>query len=167
MNSEFYARPATTVAQSLLGAEISFQGVSGLIFETEAYRGADDPASHAYRGPTPRSEIMFGPPGRIYVYLIYGLHHCLNIVTEPEMSASAVLIRGVKVSCGKILDGPGKVCRSFNITRQQNNLLVNTSRSLFIKVSDHIPLFDSYSRIGIKVGTDKLWRYRLKSLDIL
>ena len=94
----FYARDTTAVAQALLGQRLvrmlDGQHLSGLICETEAYGGADDPASHAYRR-TPRSAIMFGPPGVAYVYFIYGMHHCLNAVTTDDGHPGAVLIRGI------------------------------------------------------------------------
>ena len=91
-------RDTTAVAQALLGQRLvrmlDGQHLSGLICETEAYGGADDPASHAYRR-TPRSAIMFGPPGVAYVYFIYGMHHCLNAVTADDGHPGAVLIRGI------------------------------------------------------------------------
>ena len=97
----FYNRHVVEVAQDLLGMTLVFKEHRALITETEAYRGIDDGASHAFNGPTPRSQVMFGAPGMSYVYFIYGMYHCLNIVTEPEGHPSAVLIRGVK-----LLDAP-------------------------------------------------------------
>ena len=93
---DFYNRSVVEVAQDLLGKTLVFFNFRGVITETEAYRGADDEASHAFKGPTPRSSIMYGPPGYSYVYLIYGLYHCLNIVTEAEGNPAAVLIRGLQ-----------------------------------------------------------------------
>src|SRR6476646_6746686 len=94
----FYARPTTTVARALLGKLLVRRrdGDAPLIarvVEVEAYLGERDAASHARRGPTPRAAIMFGPPGHLYVYLIYGMHHCMNVVTETDGVAGAVLIR--------------------------------------------------------------------------
>jgi DNA-3-methyladenine glycosylase len=109
------------VARDLLGKVIRHGPASARIVETEAYLGADDAAAHSARGPTPRTSVIFGPPGRAYVYLIYGMHHCLNIVAEPEGVAGCVLIRAVQpmtAIAGEIsrrCDGPGKLTRALGI----------------------------------------------------
>src|SRR5579883_1151698 len=121
LSYDFYNRDTVEVAQDLLGKRLSVGSYSGIITETEAYRGSDDEASHAFRGPTKRSAIMFGPAGYAYVYLIYGMYYCLNIVTEELGIPGAVLIRGVLTPDGN-LNGPGKLCRSFGITKEQNGL---------------------------------------------
>ncbi len=109
-------------------------GVSGRIVETEAYLGFNDAASHASRGPTPRTEVIFGPPGHAYVYLIYGIHDCLNVVVEPEGSPGCVLIRAVEPISGvatmrrrrqvaravDLTNGPGKLTRALGITLRHN-----------------------------------------------
>ena len=92
----FYARPAVEVAQDLLGKVIRHGPASARIVETEAYLGVDDAAAHSARGLTPRTKVIFGPPGHAYVYLIYGMHYCLNIVAEPEGVAGCVLVRAVE-----------------------------------------------------------------------
>jgi DNA-3-methyladenine glycosylase len=123
----FYERPTTTVARALLGKVLVRRGPArgGLflarIVEVEAYLGERDAASHARRGPTPRAAIMFGPPGFLYVYLIYGMHHCMNFVTETDGVAGAVLIRAAAPLAGfpaegKPLTGPGKLCAALAIT---------------------------------------------------
>lgn len=117
------------VAPRLLGARLSHGGVTVRLTEVEAYAGADDPGSHAYRGPTPRTEVMFGPPGRLYAYLIYGMHVCANVVTGPEGTASAVLLRAGEVVEGlpvardrrpgvrdrDLARGPARLCRALGI----------------------------------------------------
>src|SRR5690349_8670114 len=137
----FYARETTTVARELLGKLlVRRQGAGSAqtarIVEVEAYLGERDAASHARRGPTPRAAIMFGPPGFLYVYLIYGMHHCMNVVTETDGVAGAVLIRAAAPVTGfdagaggrrsgdaapvtsgrRPLTGPGKLCAALAIT---------------------------------------------------
>ena len=123
----FYARPTTTVARELLGKILVRRTPGGAtllarIVEVEAYLGERDAASHARRGPTPRTTIMFGPPGLLYVYLVYGMHHCMNFVTEADGTAGAVLIRAATPISGfpdkrRLLSGPGKLCAGLAITR--------------------------------------------------
>lgn len=108
----FYERPTVTVAQELLGCVLEFHRHRGRILETEAYLGEGDFAAHSARGITPRTRVIFGPPGHAYVYLNYGIHYCLNIVAEPEGTAGCVLIRSVE-GWG---DGPGKLTRAAGIT---------------------------------------------------
>lgn len=120
LGNEFFCKNTLWVAKNLLGKYLCRRLPSGEIIraritETEAYKGFDDLASHASKGRTKRSEVMFGPAGTIYVYLVYGMHHCLNIVTEKKDYPAAVLIRGVEGA-----NGPGRVCRHFNIGRDLN-----------------------------------------------
>ncbi len=127
LEPSFYARDAETVARDLLGCVLVVSSESGLqrarIVETEAYVGAHDLACHASRGRTLRTEVMFGPAGRAYVYLIYGMYDLLNLVTGGEGDAQAVLIRAVaplENVFGKT-DGPGKLTRSLGITKTRHN----------------------------------------------
>jgi DNA-3-methyladenine glycosylase len=117
----FYERDTETVAQELLGCylvhRVDDEERIGRIVETEAYLGVADLASHSSKGVTKRTRVMFGPPGHAYVYLIYGMHHCLNVVTEPEGHGSAVLLRAlepVRNLHGKT-SGPGLLCRAMGI----------------------------------------------------
>jgi DNA-3-methyladenine glycosylase len=131
---EFYARPTVDVARALLGKLLIRRGPTpeiARIVEVEAYLGERDQASHARRGPTPRAAIMFGPPGYLYVYLVYGMHHCMNVVTEQDGVAGAVLLRAAEPVSGfaggpggqaaaRMLTGPGKLCAGLGITRADN-----------------------------------------------
>jgi DNA-3-methyladenine glycosylase len=106
------------VARDLLGKVIQHGAVSARIVETEAYLGIDDAAAHSARGPTPRTRVIFGPPGRAYIYLIYGMHYCLNVVAERDGVAGCVLIRAVEPLAGMrhLSNGPGKLTRALGIT---------------------------------------------------
>ncbi len=161
LNRDFFARDVVKVAKDLIGKVLVFGEYKGIITETEAYAGADDPASHAFRGPTPRSSVMFGPAGHSYVYFIYGMYHCLNIVTGQEGEASAVLIRGIKlIAPTEIhLNGPGKLCRQLGITKMHNNIDMTDSESFYMEDRGLTHKFSVTPRIGIKVATDKMWRF--------
>ena len=175
----FFARPVLTVARDLLGHLLVHETpegvVVGRIVETEAYRGADDPASHAYR-LTPRSRIMAGPPGIAYVYFTYGNHYCLNVVTEPEGRAAAVLLRGVEPVEGihlmaarrgtaqprLLASGPGRLTQAMGVTRRQNGWDL-TRPPLF--VADGRPgqrRIATSPRVGIRRAADRPWRFYLR-----
>jgi DNA-3-methyladenine glycosylase len=161
----FFARPTLTVARQLLGTVLHRRLPSGVILhaqitEVEAYT-ADDPACHAFRGKTPRSCVMFGPPGRAYVYFIYGMYHCLNVVTEPDGVPGAVLIRGLSLAG---LDGPGKLCKAWQIDRSLNGMsLMDPCLDLWITPRSNIGRYQikSSPRIGISKGQEKMWRFYL------
>ncbi len=178
----FYARPGVIVARELLGQRLvrvleDGQRLSGLICETEAYGGPDDEASHAYRR-TPRSAIMYGPPGYAYVYFVYGMHYCLNAVTELDGVPGAVLIRALFPQEGlatirarrpgvpdtRLCDGPGKVCQALGITSAQNGLDLTTSDQLFIEAAPAIATGDVLvtPRIGVRGNAEarsRPWRF--------
>jgi DNA-3-methyladenine glycosylase len=124
--TSFYDRDAESVARDLLGKllvrHVEHRFRIGRIVETEAYLGPHDLAAHSARGRTARTEVMFGPPGRAYVYLIYGMHHCLNVVTGPGEHASAVLLRALEPvsDIDTAASGPGRLCRALSIDRQLN-----------------------------------------------
>jgi DNA-3-methyladenine glycosylase len=152
----FYDRDPVTVAQALLGTRLVHRedGVErvGRIVEVEAYLGPHDRAAHSARGLTPRTRVMFGPPGHAYVYLIYGLHHCMNVVTETEGCASAVLIRAIEPVANICTRGagPGLVCRAMGIDLRCNGHDL-VSEDLFIAArEDDAPLrVVKRARIGV------------------
>jgi DNA-3-methyladenine glycosylase len=130
----FFARPAEELAVELLGCVVVHEEVAGMLVETEAYLGLEDLAAHASRGITARTKVLFGPAGYAYVYLIYGMHECLNIVAEREGSAGCVLVRALEPLCGLVemrqrrnwkgpavglANGPGKLTQALAITRRQ------------------------------------------------
>jgi DNA-3-methyladenine glycosylase len=122
----FYNRDTIVVARDLLGkhlVHVTPEGERiGRIVEVEAYLGEHDLAAHSSKGRTERTKIMFGPPGYAYVYLIYGMHHCMNVVTEPESNAAAVLLRALEPVRGLAsrASGPGLLCRAMGIDRRLN-----------------------------------------------
>jgi DNA-3-methyladenine glycosylase len=160
--ADFFAQPTLQVAQALLGQrlvrDLAGQRLSGLIVETEAYIGRQDTASHAHRGRTPRSAVMFGPAGRTYVYLIYGMYAMLNIVTEPEPFPAAVLIRALEPLEGlalmrthrrrgraragperELTNGPGKLCQALQIDRSLNQWDITLGQQLWLEAGPAIP----------------------------
>jgi DNA-3-methyladenine glycosylase len=112
----FYCRPTVEVARDLLGMILEKDGRCGRILEVEAYLSEGDQAAHSARGLTPRTRVIFGPPGHAYVYFIYGMHHCLNVVAEPEGTAGCVLLRAAE----GLGDGPGKLTRALGIDISHN-----------------------------------------------
>jgi len=140
----FYNRDTALVAKELLGKVIVHrtEGVRriGRIVEVEAYVGPHDLASHSAKGLTQRTRIMFGPPGHAYVYLIYGMYHCMNVVTEPAGKGAAILLRAIEPlqNINQRSRGPGLLCQALQITRDLNgeDLLGNT---LFLATDGHVP----------------------------
>ena len=159
----FYERPARTVARALLGKVLVHGGRAGRIVETEAYVGVHDLACHAARGKTARTRILWGPPGRAYVYFIYGMHWCLNAVTEREGRPAAVLVRGLEPLAGfdgpVRLDGPARLCRALNITGAENGADLMSS-ALRILDAPAVPGRDVER--GPRIGVDyaKEWAER-------
>ena len=175
--SAFFARDTVVVARALLGQRLVrvFEGarLSGLICEVEAYRGADDRASHAYRR-TPRSAIMYGPPGHAYVYFIYGMVFCLNAVTEAAEHPGAVLIRAIVpqeglplmrgrrpgISDRRLTDGPGKLCQALGVTQALNGVDLTTSAELFIEAAAAVPDAEIVATPRVGVRGDEAARLR-------
>jgi DNA-3-methyladenine glycosylase len=122
LHRSFYARPTVEVARALLGKILMHGEAAARIVETEAYLGTADPAAHAFRGVTPRTRVLFGPSGHAYVYLIYGMYYCLNVVAEAEGTAGCVLIRAVEpvANLSGSGSGPGRLTRALGITLAHN-----------------------------------------------
>ena len=166
----FYERPTLPVARALLG-KLLVRRVAGRplrvarLVEVEAYLGVRDAASHARRGPTPRAAIMFGPPGLLYVYLIYGMHHCMNVVTETDGVAGAVLLRAAEPVLGfeglkKPLTGPGKLCAGLDITRADNGRdLVQAGDFFLADDGSRPPKRARSARVGVEYAGE--WAQRL------
>jgi DNA-3-methyladenine glycosylase len=165
----FYARETLTVAREVLGMHLVHRGPGGLqvghIVETEAYKGPKDLAAHSSRGRTQRTEVMFGPPGHAYVYLIYGFWHCLNFVTADHGVPHAVLIRGLEPISGidNTTHGPGLLCRALHIDKALNGADLTLSQLWVEKPSDYRkPRVERATRIGVDyAGTwaKKPWRF--------
>ncbi len=167
-SESFYSRSTVRVAKDLLGCSLNRRLPSGLVLsaeinEVEAYT-ANDPACHAFRGKTKRTEVLFGPPGRAYVYFIYGMYYCLNVVTEPEGIPGAILIRGLhgKSINGASLNGPGKICKHWQIDKSLNGInLMDPNSDIWItaRITGHKPKILISKRIGISQAQNKLWRF--------
>ena len=198
LRRDFYRRSTLKVARELLGKRLvrvmDGQRLSGLIVEVEAYIGEGDAACHAARGRTPRNEAMYGPPGHAYVYFIYGMHHCLNVVTEEEGFPAAVLIRALEPLEGleimrchrpgkpdsELTNGPAKLCQALAIVRSFNGVDLCTSKELFIEEGQMAcpeprrrvaqEEIGASPRIGIKaneLARSVPWRFYLKGTDLV
>jgi DNA-3-methyladenine glycosylase len=183
----FYSRDPRVVSQELLGKVLvrreGRRMRAGRIVEVEAYLGADDAAAHAAAGKTKRNDVIFGPPGRAYVYFIYGFHYCLNISCEPEGQAGCILIRALEPLAGidemyaardmehvhgrvtelkKLTSGPGRLAEALSITRERDNGKDVTSRKSDLQVVDDgfVPVkIATTVRIGIQKSASALLRY--------
>ena len=179
----FYDRETLMVAKELLGKHLVRRtddgDIVGKIVEVEGYRGSDDPASHAYKGPTKRNWPMFGKPGCAYVYFIYGNHYCLNATTERKGVPGAVLIRAVEIIDGlelarknrkarsdvELSNGPGKLTKALNISKMHNGLDLTQLHALSIHHPETAENFVTTTkrRIGIKAGGERPWRFYIKN----
>jgi DNA-3-methyladenine glycosylase len=170
LDREFFARSVHEVAPELIGCTLLVEGVGGRVVEVEAY-DPTDPASHSFRGPTPRNRSMFGPPGRSYVYRSYGIHWCLNLVCAD---ASAALVRALEPTQGLELmaarrrtddprllcSGPGRLCQALGITSQHDGLRLDEPPFLLRDGAGPVDVARA-PRIGITRATDLPWRYGL------
>jgi len=180
----FYERPTLVVARELLGKILVHDSAagtaSGRIVETEAYVGPDDLACHASRGRTPRTDVMFGPPGRAYIYFIYGMYYCLNAVTEGEGYPAAVLIRAIEPLTGidlmrarrhktrrdrELANGPGKLCLALSIDRDLNRADLTSGPLRIEDDGSPRPRVETSPRIGVGYAGEwaaKPWRFTVK-----
>ena len=178
----FFARDPVLVARELLGRILFYRTaaevLAGRIVETEAYTGQSDPASHAYRGPTARNRVMFGPAGIAYVYFSYGMHHCLNVTADAPGSAGAVLLRALEALAGqdimqargnrgpehRLLSGPGKIGRAFGLTLADNGRDLTRGP---LGIAAGSPVADEEvavtPRIGITRGAESPYRFSVRS----
>lgn len=171
----FYDRPAIEVARALLGKVLVHGPTAGMIVETEAYLGGDDLASHSARGITDRTRVIFGPPGHAYVYFIYGMYECLNLVAEPEGKPGCVLVRALEPLAGietmrrrrpaartveGLASGPGKLTLAMGITRAQNGADVTRGALVVREPAEPRALEIAVTpRIGITKCADLPLRY--------
>ena len=161
--------PVLEAAPRLLGATFTHGGVSVRLTEVEAYDGAHDPGSHAHRGRTDRNAVMFGPPGHLYVYFTYGMHHCCNVACGPEGEASAILLRAGEVVDGidrarerrpgstdrDLARGPGRLCKAMGIDRQDNGLDLSDTLRLGARVGE----VSTGPRVGLRLAAERPWRF--------
>jgi DNA-3-methyladenine glycosylase len=177
LTHDFFLGDARRVAPELLNKLLVRGDVIGRIVEVEAYCGAEDPASHAYRGLTRRNATMFGPPGHLYVYFSYGVHWCANAVCGPEGTGHAVLLRALAPVAGceqmwarrpgarkarDLCSGPGKLCQALDVGREQDGADLVSGDGGVLLVGDERPppaRPGRGPRVGISVGVDHRWRW--------
>ena len=171
---EVLSGPVLDVAPRLLGAVLRHEGVAVRLTEVEAYDGADDPGSHAYRGPTRRNQVMFGRAGRLYTYFTYGMHHCANVVCGPEGRASAVLLRAGEVVEGvelarerrgahpdrDLARGPARLCSALALDLRHNGLDL-TGGALVLGPPADPARVSAGPRVGLRQAPDRPWRFWL------
>ena len=186
LKREFYERETVTVAKQLLGKQLTRKigrvELSGIITETEAYRGNDDPASHAARKMTDRNKLMFSQVGISYIYFTYGMYFMFNVVAKSKkQNAGAVLIRGIYPQNGvkimkknrkvkdlkKLPDGPGKLTRAMDITMKQYGEDITKKPGLYINDGIKIKKIIQKPRIGISRGLEKHWNFSFDIRDYL
>jgi DNA-3-methyladenine glycosylase len=179
LRRDFFARSVHEVAPDLIGVTLLVDGVGGRIVEVEAY-DQEDPASHGFRGPTPRTAAMFGEAGHAYVYRSYGIHWCINVVCDVPGRAEAALIRALEPTHGldamrerrgveaiaNLCSGPGKLCQALGITRELDGAALD--RPPFeLRPRAQTPRIVTGPRIGITRATELSWRYGLEGSPFL
>jgi DNA-3-methyladenine glycosylase len=173
LGADFFDRSVHTVARDLIGCQLLFAGVGGTIVEVEAYE-REDPASHSFVGRTERTKVMFGPPGRAYVYLSYGIHSLVNFVCEPEGEAAAVLIRALEPTVGleemrarrpaartdlDLCSGPGKLTEALGITLADNADRLDRDPFVLLPPDGDPPTVVTSPRVGITKAVERPWRF--------
>ena len=171
LDAAFFERSVHEVARELIGCRLFYEGRGGTIVETESYE-RDDPACHAFAGLTPRTETLFGPPGRAYVYLSYGIHSLLNFVAEPDGEVAAVLVRALEPSAGveemrarrgrdtDLCSGPGKLTQALGIDLADNGADLSRDPFLILPPEDGArPRVLTGPRIGITKAVERPWRF--------
>jgi DNA-3-methyladenine glycosylase len=175
----YFGRSVHEVAPDLIGATLLVDGVGGVIVEVEAYHHTE-PAAHSFNGPTPRNQVMFGPPGFLYVYRSYGIHWCMNFVCEAEGSASAVLLRALEPTYGlaamrrrrgvhdarMLCSGPGKLTEALGITHAHNALALDAPPFALHARTGDVEVVTGV-RIGLTKAVELPWRYGLKGSKFL
>jgi DNA-3-methyladenine glycosylase len=170
--------PVLAVAEGLLGAQLVRRTTDGVIVlrltEVEAYAGEDDPGSHAFRGRTPRTAVMFGPAGHAYVYFTYGMHYCCNVVCGPEGSASAVLLRAGQVTDGldvararraaarrdrDLARGPARLCQALGIAADANGHDLRVAPLTLTLADEPVTTVRTGPRVGLRHAADRPWRF--------
>ena len=177
LDRAFFAERAIDLAPKLLNKVIRVGDRAGRIVEVEAYEGPDDPGSHGFRGETPRTRVMFGPPGHLYVYFSYGMHWCANVVCGPDRTCSAVLLRGVEPLSGvdamwqarprarrdrDLTNGPAKLCQALGIDDRANGCDLTQAGAMVLVTDDGTappPRPVEATRIGLSRGQDLPWRW--------
>ena len=162
--ADVLAGPVLEVAPRLLGSTLWHDGVAVRLTEVEAYDGPNDPGSHAANGPTPRNQVMFGPPGVLYVYFVYGMHHCANVVCGPEGQASAVLMRAGQID-GRdpgVARGPAKLCRALGLDTSFTGTELGAG-PVTLELGDPVPAaaISSGPRVGLRHASERPWRFWL------
>jgi DNA-3-methyladenine glycosylase len=187
LRAGYFARSVHEVAPALIGATLTVGGCSGRIVEVEAYHQSD-PAAHSYNGVTPRNFVMFGSPGRLYVYRSYGIHWCMNVICEPAGQASAVLIRAIEPLAGLdamrrrrglprgedatpatdrlLCSGPGRLCQALGVTIAHNGLVLDAPPFAIHPATAPVDVVAG-PRIGITRAVDYPWRYGLRGSRFL
>jgi DNA-3-methyladenine glycosylase len=175
LDTEFFARPVAEVAPALVGCTLVVDGVGGVIVETERYEEGD-PASHSFRGPRGRARVMFGPPGRLYVYRSYGVHWCANIVCEPAGRGAAVLVRALEPRWGLeemrarrgdvpdrlLCAGPGRLAQALGIDGSDDDAPVTgPGARARLGAREAAVEVEAGPRIGISKAVERPWRFTM------